>query len=158
VLSRIFSTLGTKILLWAFVWAFIGYPLFAGGSAQKSPQRQPPEYAAAASGSPLEIPVGLNAEPGLNISGGGKVEAEQMPENLANPQGALPERQEPDRGEQVMKALARAYPDRLGPAEYRDGDWAVPVRGVWYYYAEGRLLPGELRPRAAEYAPQPFYR
>jgi hypothetical protein len=57
-----------------------------------------------------------------------------------------------------MKALARAYPDLLGPAEYREGDWAVPVRGEWYYYAEGRLLPEELRSKAAEYDPQPFYR
>jgi hypothetical protein len=56
-----------------------------------------------------------------------------------------------------MKALALGYPDRIGTAEFRGGDWAVPVRGVWYYYAEGRLLPEELRARAAEYDPQPFY-
>ncbi|MDR2211008.1 MAG: M15 family metallopeptidase, partial [Spirochaetaceae bacterium] len=37
------------------------------------------------------------------------------------------------------------------------GDWAVPIRGTWYYYASGRLLPQELRSRAAEYDPQPFY-
>ncbi|MDR3147558.1 MAG: M15 family metallopeptidase [Treponema sp.] len=68
-----------------------------------------------------------------------------------------PPEQPPSRGERIMKALAQAYPDRIGPAVFRDGDWAVPVRGVWYYYAEGRLLPQELRSRAAEYDPQPFY-
>jgi hypothetical protein len=62
-----------------------------------------------------------------------------------------------NRGEQVMKALAAAYPDRIGEAVYRNGDWAVSVRGEWFYYAQGRLLPGELRNRAAEYDPQPFY-
>jgi hypothetical protein len=56
-----------------------------------------------------------------------------------------------------MKALAQAYPDRVGGAEFRDGDWAVPIRGIWYYYAEGRLLPQDLRSAAAEYDPQPFY-
>jgi hypothetical protein len=33
----------------------------------------------------------------------------------------------------------------------------VPVRGEWFYYAEGRLLPAELRSRFSEYDPQPFY-
>jgi hypothetical protein len=56
-----------------------------------------------------------------------------------------------------MKALAQAYPDRIGPAEFRDGDWAVSIRGTWYYYADGRLLPQELRSSAADYDPQPFY-
>jgi hypothetical protein len=68
-----------------------------------------------------------------------------------------PPQQPPSRGEQVMKALAQAYPDRIGSAEFRDGDWAVPIRGVWFYYANGRLLPQELRGRAAEYDPQSFY-
>jgi hypothetical protein len=56
-----------------------------------------------------------------------------------------------------MKALAQGYPDRIGPAEFRDGDWAVPLGGTWFYYAGGRLLPQELRGRSAEYDPQPFY-
>lgn len=68
-----------------------------------------------------------------------------------------PAQTSPLRAEAVMKALAAAYPDRVGQAAYRNGDWAVPVRGVWYYYAEGRILPEELRDRAAEYDPQPFY-
>jgi hypothetical protein len=58
--------------------------------------------------------------------------------------------------EQVMKALSLAY-DQIGPAEFRDGDWAVPVDGVYFYYAEGRLLPAELRKRFSEYDPQDFY-
>jgi hypothetical protein len=56
-----------------------------------------------------------------------------------------------------MKALAQAYPDRIGPAEFHNGDWAVPIRGIWYYYAGGRLLPQELRDRAAEYDSHSFY-
>ena len=56
-----------------------------------------------------------------------------------------------------MKAFAAAYPDRLGPAEKRDGDWAILLGVVWYYYAEGRLLPEELRGEAANYTGQPFY-
>jgi hypothetical protein len=56
-----------------------------------------------------------------------------------------------------MKALAAAYPGWAGPAEFRDGDWAVPVRDTWFYYAGGRLLPEELRDQEADYDPQPFY-
>ncbi|MDR2159268.1 MAG: M15 family metallopeptidase [Treponema sp.] len=73
------------------------------------------------------------------------------------------------RAEEIMKALSAAYPGRVGAAEYRDGDWAVPVRDLrfdgtgtsgeaWFYYAEGRILPEELRDRDGDYDPQPFYR
>lgn len=72
--------------------------------------------------------------------------------------GAYPQNaRDGDRGEAVMKALARGYPDRVGPAEYRNGDWAVSIRGVYYYYAQGRLLPETLRNQADQYDPQPFY-
>jgi hypothetical protein len=64
---------------------------------------------------------------------------------------------EPSRAERVMKALAAAYPDRVGPAEFRNGDWAIPIRGVYYYYADSRLLPEELRSQSAKFDPQPFY-
>jgi hypothetical protein len=56
-----------------------------------------------------------------------------------------------------MKAFSAGYPGVIGPAVFRDGDWAVQVRGVWFYYAEARLLPAELRHRALEFDPQPFY-
>jgi hypothetical protein len=59
--------------------------------------------------------------------------------------------------EQVMKALARAHPKRLGEAVLRDGDWAVELHGKWYYYSDGRILPEELRGKAELYSPQPFY-
>ena len=63
----------------------------------------------------------------------------------------------PDRAETVMKALSSAYPDRIGSAEFRDGDWAVPLGGKWFYYTEGRLLPEELRDKTKEYSGLPFY-
>ena len=61
------------------------------------------------------------------------------------------------RGEQIMRALAAAYPDWISRVEYRNRDWAVLLRGSWFYYAQGRLLPEELRDRAGDYDPQPFY-
>jgi hypothetical protein len=72
--------------------------------------------------------------------------------------GAAAFAQQPNRGEQVMKTLARAYPDRIGPAELRNDDWAVSLGGQWYYYAEGRLLPENLKGRIGDYDPLPFYR
>jgi hypothetical protein len=62
-----------------------------------------------------------------------------------------------NRAEVIMQALSLAYPGRVGQAVLRDGDWAVPVFGEWFYYAEGRLLPENLRARAAEYDPRQFY-
>jgi hypothetical protein len=61
------------------------------------------------------------------------------------------------RGKQVMTALSAAHPKRIGPPEFRDGDWAVAVRGEWFYYADGRFLPENLRSQAGEYDRLPFY-
>jgi hypothetical protein len=88
---------------------------------------------------------------------GSSVPGLEKNENEAPIPAAALEKTAPNRAEQVMKALAKAYPDRLGPAEFRDGDWAVPIRGDWYYYADGKLLPGELREKAQDYDGQPFY-
>ncbi|MDR1637856.1 MAG: M15 family metallopeptidase [Treponema sp.] len=140
-----------------FLCILSGGPLFARGRGQKNPPRQQGGYTVALSPEALPETAGLTPQT-EESPGSVKVEAEEGPENPESPQLTLPPQEEPDRGERVMKALAQAYPDRLGPAEYRDGDWAVPVRGEWYYYAEGRLLPEELRSKAAEYDPQSFYR
>ena len=63
----------------------------------------------------------------------------------------------PGRAEQVMKALAAAYPRSVLRAEFRNGDWAVLLMDKWFYYANGRLLPEELRDRESEYSPIAFY-
>ena len=61
------------------------------------------------------------------------------------------------RAEQVMRAFAEAYPRQIERVEFRNGDWALLLRGTWYYYAEGKLLPENLLASAANYSPQPFY-
>ena len=61
------------------------------------------------------------------------------------------------RAEQVTRALAEAYPRQIERVEFRNGDWALFLRGTWYYYADGKLLPGNLLGSAADYSPQPFY-
>jgi len=67
------------------------------------------------------------------------------------------EEPQPDRAEQVMKALAAAYPLRIEKADFQNGDWAVMLDDTWYYYAEGRLLPEELLSSVSEYSPVFFY-
>ena len=64
---------------------------------------------------------------------------------------------EQTRAEQVTKALAAAYPQQIDRVEFRNSDWAVLLRGTWYYYAEGRMLPENMLRNAAGYNPQPFY-
>jgi len=66
-------------------------------------------------------------------------------------------RDSPERAEQVTQALAAAYPGIIERAQLMDGDWAVLMRGAWYCYAEGRLLPEDIKHRASEFDPQPFY-
>jgi hypothetical protein len=73
----------------------------------------------------------------------------------AQPNEAPP--RETSRAEEVMQAISRAYPGRVGAAQLVDGDWSVVLDGVRYFYAEARLLPESLRGKAAEYDPQPFY-
>jgi hypothetical protein len=56
-----------------------------------------------------------------------------------------------------MRALSQAYPNQIDRVEFRNNDWALLLRGTWYYYAEGKLLPENLLSGAAGYNPQPFY-
>jgi hypothetical protein len=82
----------------------------------------------------------------------------EQPESVP-PGQSMTEQTDPEitRAEQVMKALAAAYPRQVERAEFRDNDWAVLMRGTWYYYAGGRILPENLRENAAGYTSQPFY-
>ncbi|MDR0622963.1 MAG: M15 family metallopeptidase [Treponema sp.] len=131
---------------------------FAGGNAQQTPAAKPL--------SPPGSDEGAAAKPEQNPGDSPGFLTEGLSGAVLPPQARL---ENPQRAETVMKALAAAYPERIGPAEYRNGDWAVPLRAAgfsntaaspgetWYYYSGGRLLPGELRGRAQEFDPQPFY-
>ena len=59
--------------------------------------------------------------------------------------------------EQVMRAYADSFPEAISRVEQRNGDWAVLMRGKWFYYAEGRLLPESERNNASAWARQSFY-
>ena len=72
---------------------------------------------------------------------------------LASVQGqpTIPESAVPSQAEIIMRTLSAAYSDRIGPVEFRNGDWAFPIGRRWFYYAEGRILPEDRRNRIAEY-------
>lgn len=61
------------------------------------------------------------------------------------------------RAEQVMKALAEAYPRQIEKVEFRNSDWAVLLRGTWYYYAGSRLLPESQLANTASFSTHGFY-
>jgi len=63
----------------------------------------------------------------------------------------------PTRAEMVMNALQEAYPDKIEKVEFRNGDWAVLLRGTWYYYTGGRLLPENEFENYASYRTYQFY-
>ena len=56
-----------------------------------------------------------------------------------------------------MRAHAAAFPEAISRVEYRDGDWAVLLRGKWFYYAESRFLPETERKNINSWARQSFY-
>jgi len=59
--------------------------------------------------------------------------------------------------ERVIRALAEAYPRQIDKIEFRNGDWALLMRGTWYYYANGRILPENYLADAASYGSVSFY-
>ncbi|MDR1248324.1 MAG: M15 family metallopeptidase [Treponema sp.] len=63
-----------------------------------------------------------------------------------------------DRAEDMAKLFAAAYPERLGPAVFQDGDWTFEMDGERWQYAQGRILPQVDAERAEEFRPQFLYR
>jgi hypothetical protein len=128
-----------SVCLSAFFFLSFAAFSFAGGTAQ-------PRKTLAA-----EVPL-----LGENTAAFGETRVEEgfVPPPETDSDGPV---RENSRGETVMKALSAAHPKRIGTAEFRNGDWAVPVRGEWFYYAEGRFLPENLRSAAGEYDRLPFY-
>ncbi len=61
-------------------------------------------------------------------------------------------------GREVLEAFTAAYPGKIEKIDTRGGDWAVLMDDVWFYWAEGRLLPEHLKDSWEQYAPYPFYR
>ncbi|MCL2008688.1 MAG: M15 family metallopeptidase [Treponema sp.] len=84
-----------------------------------------------------------------------RIEEQVLEEEIAEPE--VEPTPEPGRAELVARALVEAYPGRILAAEYRDDDWAVLLRDTWFYFADGRMLPEDLRHRASEYSPIAFY-
>jgi hypothetical protein len=63
-----------------------------------------------------------------------------------------------DRAEDMAKLFVAAYPERLGPAVFQDGDWTFEMDGERWQYAQGRMLPQADVERAEEFRPQFLYR
>jgi hypothetical protein len=59
-------------------------------------------------------------------------------------------------GEQVLKSYLYTYPDKIKEVRLRDGDWTIRVGEQLFYWAEGRLLPPELRDSWRSYQPHSF--
>jgi hypothetical protein len=143
--NKFFLSGGRTLALCGLLLA-LASPCFPQGSVQKTPLPKPPAPpdSTAAEVNPGDIPAANGISP---------VPVAQTPSGAADSR----------RAEDVMKALAAAYPERIDRVERRNGDWAVFLRetadqkGDWYYYAGGRLLPEELRAQAQDYDPQPFY-
>jgi hypothetical protein len=63
-----------------------------------------------------------------------------------------------DYAEDMAKLFSAAYPERIGPAVFEDGDWTFEMDEVRWYYAQGRFLPQEDAERPEEFRPQFLYR
>ena len=56
-----------------------------------------------------------------------------------------------------LEALSAVFPDRVEEVAFRRNDWAVRIDGVWFAWAEGRLLPEAESSRWEAYSPVRFY-
>jgi hypothetical protein len=63
----------------------------------------------------------------------------------------------PTRAELVMKALFDAYREEIDKVEFQNDDWTLLMKGKWYYYAGGRILPENQLENSAMYRPYQFY-
>ncbi len=79
------------------------------------------------------------------------------PARAVEPEARDPQAPQAPQAVSAVEALARAYPGRVQEAAFRDGDWAVRVDGSWFYWAQARLLPAELRGQWERFAPYRFY-
>lgn len=59
---------------------------------------------------------------------------------------------------QVFEAFQKAYPGICTDITAKNGDIALKVRGQWFYWANGRLLPEGQQDRWEEFDPYAFYR
>ena len=97
----------------------------------------------------------LSAE--ASVPGGrGEADTAGTEETGSERQGPFGRRSESS-GEREIRALAQAYPDRIVESGFRDRDWAIRIDDTWYYWAQGRMLPEELRAGWADYASYRFY-
>jgi len=64
----------------------------------------------------------------------------------------------PTRAELVMKAIFEAYRDQIDKVEFINNDWAFLLKGKWYYYANGKILPENYLENVDKYMPYQFYR
>ncbi len=69
----------------------------------------------------------------------------------------FPPQGEESNGDAELHALAAAYPDRVSEVSQQDGDWAALVNGRWFFWAHGRILPGDQRADWEKYARFRFY-
>ncbi|MFP4153719.1 MAG: M15 family metallopeptidase, partial [Alkalispirochaeta sp.] len=60
-------------------------------------------------------------------------------------------------GGEELQALRTAFPERVGAVAIRHGEWALEIDGIWYYWAEGRILPEENRLQWEQFVPIRFY-
>ena len=61
------------------------------------------------------------------------------------------EKPEPTRAERVVRAIHAAHPHRIEKVEFRNDDWALLLDNIWFYYANGRMLPAEFLYRLPRY-------
>ncbi len=126
----------------------IPYALEAGVPETRSGERQ-------ASTSTPRNPLEASSEDGSELPDG-RSHAEGDPPRYSI--APVEDREEELPGKRQLQALAEAYPDRIEEIAAREDQWAARIDGAWYYFAEGRMLPRELREDYNEFTGVRLYR
>ena len=119
------------------------FPIYSGGRTENSGN----ENGSVPSAPPVELTQIRSMESHASVSD----EAGLVNENLPNTPPAM------SRAEEVLRAFAAAYPDRIRTVEFYDGDWTIVVYRERFFWAEGRILPENQRHRVEDFTPQSIY-
>jgi hypothetical protein len=60
------------------------------------------------------------------------------------------------KGEDVLRAYQYSYPEKVQEVAWKNGDWTIQIGDQIFYWAEGRLLPPELRNNWRDYRAHSF--
>lgn len=103
--------------------------------------------------------TGISSDISSQITMEGEVEQNNRGDDSEGESGRESDDQGREMGEaeHVIRSFARAYPDKISEAAFRNGDWALRIGETWFYYADRKMLPHPALEDQDRYSRYSFY-